>query len=62
MHGTQNEVIPLCVMDFYVHHSRQRNGCGKKLFEHMLKVWIWIAILIKQSSQQYSGNYNYLSI
>ena len=34
----QNEVVPLCVMDFFVHHTKQRNGCGKKLFEHMLKV------------------------
>ncbi|CAB4002729.1 alpha-tubulin N-acetyltransferase 1-like [Paramuricea clavata] len=38
MHGVQNEVVPLCVMDFYVHHTQQRHGCGKKLFEHMLKI------------------------
>ncbi|XP_028394608.1 alpha-tubulin N-acetyltransferase-like [Dendronephthya gigantea] len=38
IHGVQHEVVPLCVMDFYVHHSKQRNGCGKKLFEHMLKI------------------------
>lgn len=34
----QYEVNPLCVLDFYVHESRQRTGCGKRLFEHMLKV------------------------
>ena len=37
MHGVQNEMVPLCVMDFYVHNTKQRNGCGKKLFEHMLQ-------------------------
>lgn len=32
------KVSPPCVLDFYVHESRQRNGLGKHLFEHMLKV------------------------
>lgn len=27
----------LCVLDFYVHESMQRMGCGIILFEHMLK-------------------------
>jgi len=35
--GGQNEVYPLCVLDFYVHESRQRSGCGKMLFEFMLQ-------------------------
>ena len=34
----QHEVEPLCLLDFYVHESMQRTGCGKKLFEGMLKV------------------------
>ena len=34
----QYEVNPLCVLDFYIHESRQRTGCGKRMFEHMLKV------------------------
>ena len=34
----QHEVEPLCLLDFYVHESKQRLGCGKKLFEAMLKV------------------------
>ena len=34
--GAQNEVYPLCVLDFYVQESRQRSGCGKALFEYML--------------------------
>ena len=38
MQGVQNEMVPLCVMDFYVHHTKQRHGCGKKLFEHMLQI------------------------
>jgi len=35
--GAQNEVYPLCVLDFYVHESRQRSGCGRRLFETMLQ-------------------------
>ena len=35
--GDQNEVYPMCVLDFYVHESRQRSGCGKRLFEYMLQ-------------------------
>ena len=35
--GHQREVYPMCVLDFYVHESRQRSGCGKMLFEAMLK-------------------------
>lgn len=38
MQSVQYEVNPLCVLDFYVHESRQRSGCGKRLFEHMLKM------------------------
>lgn len=34
--GVQREVAPLCVLDFYVHESFQRQGCGKGLFDHML--------------------------
>jgi len=35
--GEQNEVYPMCVLDFYVHESRQRSGCGRRLFETMLQ-------------------------
>lgn len=35
--GDQKEVYPTCILDFYVHESRQRSGCGKKLFEYMLQ-------------------------
>lgn len=35
--GVQWEMEPLCVLDFYVHESKQRNGCGRQLFEYMLK-------------------------
>jgi len=31
-HGAVHEMEPLCVLDFYVHESRQRMGCGRKLF------------------------------
>merc|ERR1711871_599640 len=31
------EISPLCVLDFYVHESKQRSGVGKQLFEFMLQ-------------------------
>lgn len=36
--GQHYQVSPPCILDFYVHESRQRSGLGKQLFEHMLKV------------------------
>ncbi|KAG2492028.1 hypothetical protein HYH03_009757 [Edaphochlamys debaryana] len=30
------EIEPVCVLDFYVHESMQRQGVGKHLFEHFL--------------------------
>ncbi|KAF2902838.1 hypothetical protein ILUMI_03355 [Ignelater luminosus] len=35
--GHHYQVAPPCVLDFYVHESRQRTGLGKQLFEHMLQ-------------------------
>ena len=35
--GKPNEMIPQCVLDFYVAETRQRSGCGKMLFESMLR-------------------------
>ena len=32
------EIEPLCVLDIYVHHTRQRSGVGYKLFCSMLRV------------------------
>ena len=37
MTGRMHEVTANCVLDFYVHESRQRSGYGKKLFEIMLQ-------------------------
>jgi alpha-tubulin N-acetyltransferase 1 len=37
-HGQVHERTPLCVLDFYVHESKQRSGYGKKLFDVMLEV------------------------
>lgn len=37
-HGQVHERTPVCVLDFYVHESKQRSGYGKKLFEAMLEV------------------------
>ncbi|CAF2938432.1 unnamed protein product [Rotaria sp. Silwood2] len=35
--GTVYERTPLCVLDFYVHESKQRLGYGKRLFDTMLE-------------------------
>lgn len=35
--GKMHEIEPLCVLDFYVHESKQRSGLGKVLFEEMLR-------------------------
>ena len=35
--GKPNEMTPMCVLDFYVTETRQRTGCGKKLFETFLR-------------------------
>ncbi|OWF39483.1 alpha-tubulin N-acetyltransferase 1-like isoform X1 [Mizuhopecten yessoensis] len=35
--GGVHELEPICVLDFYVHESRQRMGCGRKLFDFMLR-------------------------
>lgn len=38
LRGGITEMKLLCVLDFYVHESCQRNGVGKWLFERMLRV------------------------
>ncbi|KAF5280558.1 hypothetical protein FQR65_LT00309 [Abscondita terminalis] len=35
--GQHYHVSPPCVLDFYIHESKQRQGLGKQLFEHMLQ-------------------------
>ncbi|CAB3364901.1 Hypothetical predicted protein [Cloeon dipterum] len=35
--GKHHELTPICVLDFYVHESMQRAGCGRMLYEHMLQ-------------------------
>ena len=35
--GTIVEMVPLCVLDFFVHENCQRQGIGLTLFEYMLK-------------------------
>jgi hypothetical protein len=36
-YGDTKHVNAPCVLDFYIHESRQRGGLGKTLFEHMLE-------------------------
>lgn len=35
--GKPNELMPQCVLDFYVAERRQRSGQGSKLFQYMLR-------------------------
>ncbi|XP_054714485.1 alpha-tubulin N-acetyltransferase 1-like isoform X2 [Uloborus diversus] len=35
--GAHHEVDPLCILDFYVHESKQRCGFGRELFDAMLQ-------------------------
>lgn len=49
--GHHYQVTPPCVLDFYVHESRQRSGLGKQLFEHMLQVKLCYFIVKKDSTQ-----------
>lgn len=44
--GQHYQVSPPCILDFYVHESRQRSGLGKQLFEHMLRVSIYLYICV----------------
>jgi alpha-tubulin N-acetyltransferase 1 len=38
--GMVHEKKSLCVLDFYVHESKQRTGLGKQMFDFMLEVRI----------------------
>ncbi|XP_058803487.1 alpha-tubulin N-acetyltransferase-like [Phymastichus coffea] len=35
--GEYYQLKPRCILDFYIHESRQRMGLGKELYEYMLK-------------------------
>ncbi|XP_050435796.1 alpha-tubulin N-acetyltransferase 1-like [Adelges cooleyi] len=35
--GTRSEALVYCLLDFYIHETRQRQGYGIKLYEYMLK-------------------------
>lgn len=36
--GARSEAMVYCLLDFYIHETRQRHGYGIKLMEYMLKV------------------------
>lgn len=36
--GSRTEALVYCLLDFYIHETRQRHGYGIKLMEYMLKV------------------------
>ena len=37
--GQMKEIDPVCVLDFYVHESMQRQGIGKQLLEKALEFY-----------------------
>lgn len=36
--GAHYQLKPRCILDFYIHESRQRMGLGNILYQHMLSV------------------------
>lgn len=36
--GSRSEAMVYCLLDFYIHESKQRKGYGKRLIECMLQV------------------------
>jgi len=44
--GSRSEAMVYCLLDFYIHESKQRKGYGKRLIECMLQV-INLTILYK---------------
>jgi alpha-tubulin N-acetyltransferase 1 len=36
--GSRSEALVYCLLDFYIHESKQRKGYGKRLIEYMLQV------------------------
>ena len=36
--GLHYQIKPRCILDFYIHESKQRMGLGNQLYEHMLAV------------------------
>lgn len=38
LQGNQHELMPLCLLDFFIYTTEQRKGHGKHLFDFMLKV------------------------
>lgn len=36
--GLHYQIKPRCILDFYIHESRQRMGLGMELYQHMLSV------------------------
>ena len=36
--GLHYQLKPRCILDFYIHESRQRMGLGNELYQYMLAV------------------------
>ena len=52
--GVHYRLTPRCILDFYIHETRQRMGLGKELYEYMLKVIILILILTNMLNSIYA--------
>jgi GNAT superfamily N-acetyltransferase len=59
--GMVHEKKSLCVLDFYVHKSKQRNGLGKQMFDFMLEVRISYSTSSTISNLSYTPM-DYLSV
>lgn len=44
--GIHYQLKPRCILDFYIHESRQRMGLGNLLYQHMLTVSLQIIDLV----------------
>lgn len=51
--GARTESMVYCLLDFYIHESKQRKGYGKRLLEHMLQVHINIISFLFIKSENY---------
>lgn len=58
--GETRQVSAPCVLDFYVHESRQRSGLGKTLFESMLTEQNYVPskMAIDRPSEKLIGFFN----
>lgn len=57
-----HEKKSFCILDFYVHESKQRSGFGKKLYDFMLYVSSCISLVIQKYDSLQQNTYNFILI